>query len=150
MTARRPLLAAATLTCLLAAGCGSATEDQASKFSGEPKAVATTIDDLQDAGSRRDADDICKLMSAQLIARIRAASKQSCNDAVKESLKDVDAFKLEVEKNGITISGTTATAKVRTESGTKDDREDTLQLVKEDQREGGKTVQKWKLSALAG
>ncbi|WP_354699442.1 hypothetical protein DSM112329_05159 [Paraconexibacter sp. AEG42_29] len=150
MEFRRPSAVAASLLAVLAVGCGSSTSESADSFKGEPKAVATAIDDLQDASSRRDADEICsELLSAALVEKIRASSKQSCDDAVKDSLRDVDAFKLEVVDNGIVVSGTTATAKVRSEAG-KDEQVDTLQLVKEAQRRGGKTEQRWKVSALAG
>lgn len=151
MVLRRASAVALSLLAVGAAGCGSTTKDSAGNFTGEPKAVASAIDDLQSAGSKRDADKICgELLSAALVEKIKAASKQTCEKALKESLKDVDAFKLEVVKNGITVTGTTATAKVKTESGTDGDRRDTIQLVKEPQRRGGKTEQVWKLSALAG
>jgi hypothetical protein len=148
MVLRRVSVVSLSLLAVAAGGCGSATKDSAGNFKGEPKAVATAVDDLQEAGSKRDADKICgELLSTALVEKIKATSKQTCEKALKESLKDVDAFKLEVVKNGITITGTTATAKVKSESGT-GDRTDTLQLVKEPQRRGGKTEQVWKLSAL--
>lgn len=154
MPPRRVSVVLVSCLALLGTGCGAASQaDSAKNFTGEPKAVATTIDDLQKAGRKRDADKICgELLSNALATKIRETSKKTCVSAVKESLKDVDAFDLEVVKNGVTISGTTATAKVKSQkAGSGDDnRIDTLQLVKEDQRARGKTVQRWKVSALAG
>lgn len=151
MVLRRASAVALSLLAVGAAGCGSTTKDSAGNFKGEPKAVASAVDDLQSAGRDRNSGKMCgELFSAALVARIKAASKQTCEKALDESLKDVDGFKLEVVKNGITINGTTATAKVKTQSGTDDHRQDTIQLVKEPQRRGGRTEQVWKLSTLAG
>ncbi|MCW3015439.1 MAG: nuclear transport factor 2 family protein [Solirubrobacterales bacterium] len=138
-----------TLVALIAGGCGAASKDSAKNFSGEAKQVATTIEDLQAAASKRDATKICsQYLATALVDKIKAHGKSTCETTLKESLKDVDSFELEVVKKGVTVTGTTATAKVKSASG-KDDRVDTLQLVKEPQRTGGKTVEIWKISALA-
>lgn len=155
MSRSRRAVTVLPVLALVATGCGSSTADSAKNFKGEPKAVAQAIDDLRTAGEKRDASKICgELLATKLVDAITAASKttgkSTCTAAVKESLKDVDSFKLDVVKNGITITGTTATAKVRTESGKDDNHLDTLQLVKETQRRGGKNVQVWKIAALAG
>lgn len=150
MHLRRLSVVSASLLAVAAVGCGSTTKDSADSFTGEAKQVATTIDDLQQAGKKRDADKICgEILSTAMSASIAKQSKKSCNAAMKQTLKDVDSSSLKVVKNGIAINGTTATAKVKSKSGTAD-RIDTIQLVKEGQRAGGKTVQKWKVSALAG
>jgi hypothetical protein len=155
MSLRRLPVLVLPVLALVAGGCGASNKDSAKDFKGEPKQVATAIEDLQTAGSKRDASKICgELLSTSLVAKIEQAAKSTgkstCTAAVKESLKDVDAFELQVVKNGIAITGTTATAKVKSSSGTNDDKIDTLQLVKEKQRQGGKDTLRWKISALAG
>jgi hypothetical protein len=150
MVSRRLPAVCLTLAALLAGGCGGASEDSARDFSGEQKQVATTIEDLQEAGRKRDAEEICsRFLSTALVENIKANGKRTCESTLDESLKDVDAFELEVVKKGVTVAGDTATARVKSASGT-DDRVDTLQLVKEPRRTGGKTVQVWKLNSLAG
>lgn len=155
MSRRRCAVAVLPVLMLVAGGCGSTSGNSAKDFKGEPKAVAQTIDDLRDAGQKKDASKICgELLASALVTKIEAAAKNTgrstCTAQVKEALKDVDSFKLDVVKNGITITGTTATAKVKTESGKDDNHLDTLQLVKETQRRGGRNTQVWKIAALAG
>ncbi|MCW2997735.1 MAG: nuclear transport factor 2 family protein [Solirubrobacterales bacterium] len=150
MVSRRLPAVCLTLVALLAGGCGAASKDSAKNFTGEAQQVATTIDDLQAAGRKRDGQEICsRYLATALVERIRANGRRTCESTLDESLKDVDSFDLEVVKRGVTVSGRTATAKVKSASG-KHDRVDTLQLVKEPRRTGGKTVQVWKISALAG
>ncbi len=150
MVRRSAPAALLTLVALSATACGQATNNSADDFSGEAKAVATTIDDLADAGRNRDGEEICSRYLAQgLVAKISTSQNKTCKTAIEESLKDVDSFDLEVVKKGITVNGTTATAKVKSDSGTSK-RTDTLQLVKEPRTSGGKTTQVWKLNALAG
>ena len=62
---------AACASALLAAGCAGAPKDSAGDFRGERKQVATTVEDLQDAGRKRDESKICDdLLSAGLVAQI--------------------------------------------------------------------------------
>lgn len=155
MVLRRLPVLVLPVIALAAGGCGAASKDSAKDFTGEPKKVATAIEDLQSAGSKRDASKICgQLLSLSLVTKIeqaaREAGRSSCTAAVKESLKDVDAFELQVVKGGIAITGTTATARVKSSSGTSDNKIDTLQLVKETQRQGGRNTLRWKISSLAG
>lgn len=139
-----------TLLALLVSACGAASSDSAKNFGGEAKAVATTIDDLAHAGSKRDGDQICsRYLASALVAKIKQSANTTCKSAIDQSLKDVDSFDLKVVKNGIKVNGNTATATVTSDSGTAK-RTDILQLVKEPSTSGGKTTQVWKLSALAG
>ena len=150
MVSRRLPVLALALVAMLFSACGSGSQDSAGDFSGEAKQVASTIDDLQDAGRKRDAEQICsRLLATALVEKIKANGKRTCESTLDESLKDVDAFDLEIVKNGVSVNGNTATAKVRSASGSKD-RTDVLGLVREPERRGGKTTQVWKLSALAG
>jgi len=139
-TVVRPLLAALAAAVLLT-GCTQASEDSSKDFKGPQKLVANVVEDLQDAGADKDADQVCTLLTEALIAKIRATAggKATCADAVDDALQDADAFDLDVKK--ITISGTTASAIVESKDNDKDVR-DTLTFAKEAGR--------WKVSALAG
>lgn len=130
------LLSGATATAV--AGCGATASADPADYTGEAKAVAAAVDDLQKAISSRDQEELCgRLLAPALVDAIRATSKQSCEDGLKDGLKDVDDAKIDVPKNAIKVSGTTATVTVETG---KDDRRDRLTMTKV----GGR----WKLSAL--
>ena len=121
-------------------GCGAASKDSASSFSGEQKKVAQAVEDLQSAGKSRDAGKICKkLLARSVVARLEAAkgAKHDCSNALGDSLDDADAFDLTVKS--VKVDGTNATAVVESEAG-KHDRTDTLSLV----NEGGR----WKLASI--
>ncbi len=151
MVLRRLPVVCLPLLAVLASGCGAASgTDSAKKFSGAEKDVASTIEDLQDAARKGDAEEICnRYLATTLVNAVKTNGKRTCASTLDESLKDVDAFDLEVVDKGITISGKTATAKVKSDAGT-GSRIDTLTLVQEPRTSGGKTTQVWKLSALAG
>jgi hypothetical protein len=123
-------MTAATLAAAaVLSGCAAATKDSAKDFTGERKAVAQTVEDLQSASRKHDGAKICsQLLAPALAAKIKAASKDACDTAVKDSLADADSFELQVQK--VTISGANATAVVKSEGGDKD-RVDTLALVKD-------------------
>src|SRR3954454_6111355 len=125
-----PIRLAALLAALpLALGaCGQSQKDSAKDFTGDQKAVAQTVEDLQTASRKRDEGKICKeLLAPALVTKIKTASKDTCEGALKDALQDADAFELQVKK--VAIDGTTATATVTSDTG-KDDRTDTLTLTK--------------------
>jgi outer membrane PBP1 activator LpoA protein len=121
-----PVLVAATLTL---SACGQSAKDSSGDFKGDQKAVAQTVEDLQSATSKNDRDKICdEILAADLVAKIKSASKQSCPDALKDALRDSDTNELQVKK--VAIDGTTATATVESDAGGDKDRTDTLTLTK--------------------
>lgn len=121
-------------------GCTASTEDSATEFKGTQAEVAKVIEDLQDAGQRRDENKICEqLIAAELRDRIKAAGAVDCQSAMEDVLGDADTFELEVKK--VTVEGTTATVDVLSDGRTKD-RTDTLRLVKQ---RGA-----WRIAALGG
>ena len=127
---------------LTGAGCGtgSSSSSSAKQFTGEQRAVAQTIEDLQSAGSKGKPSQICDhLLSKSLVDQITKASHKSCTDAVDRDLKDADAFDLTVLANGVAVTGTTATAQVRSKNGNVKD-VSTLKLVKE--------AGSWRISAI--
>jgi hypothetical protein len=135
-----PIRLAALLVALpLTLGaCGQAQKDSAKDFTGEQKAVAQTVEDLQKASRKGDEGKICDdLLAPALVAKVKTASKDTCENALNDALRDVDAFELQVKK--VAVNGSTATATVTSDTGPKD-RTDTLQLVKD---RGA-----WKISTL--
>jgi hypothetical protein len=139
----RPL--ALLAACALALGaCGQSSKDSAKDFTGEQKAVAQTIEDLQIQGSKRTSDSarkICSdLLAPALAARIKQASSRPCDAVVKDALGDADAFELQVEK--VTINGDRATAVVSSQAHGEKDRTDTLTLEK--------VAGAWKIASLGG
>lgn len=115
---RAILVTGAVLVSLIGAGCASQSQDSAGDFSGEERAVAQTIEDLQEAGGDQDAEKICNdIVTSQLAEQLSGGKgKTGCADRLDTSLEDVDQAELSVED--VTVSGTTATARV--EQGTGD------------------------------
>jgi hypothetical protein len=108
-----PILALALAT-LAVAGCGqSGSESSAEKFKGEQKAVAEVVEDLQEAGEKKDAERICStILSPTLVAQVKAGGA-SCAAEMKRSLNDADQFELDVQS--VTVEGTKAEARVKGE-----------------------------------
>ena len=123
---------------LALSACGQTSKDSTKDFQGDQKAVAQTVEDLQKAASKSDEGKICgDLLAPALVAKIKAASKTTCETALNDALKDSDSFELQVKK--VTLAGSTATAVVES-SGGKKTRTDTLQLQK--------VGAAWKISSL--
>ena len=91
-----PSLAALALA---AGGCtssGSGGEDTAGDFKGAQRDVASTVEDLQSAGSKGDEDEVCtRLLATSLVDRLKA--RGGCRKVVDAALKDVDTSDLKVE-----------------------------------------------------
>jgi hypothetical protein len=122
---------------LALAGCGQ-PETSTNDFKGDEKAVATVIEDLQTNAQSRKPGQIC---SDDLSRDLAAKLKTDDNDCTAEMEKitgDADDFQLDV--TDVTITGNTATAKVKTRKGGDKDATVTFSLVKE----GGD----WRLSDL--
>jgi hypothetical protein len=107
----KPLLA--ILGVLFLAGCGAAQESSSvEKFkSGDEREVAQKIEDLQQAGSRRDPEQICTEILAKSLVRELEAAGASCTDEMKKAIEDADDYELDVRE--VTVTGSTATATVR-------------------------------------
>ena len=122
--------AAAILLVLPAlAGCtraSTATEN----FEGEEKRVAQVVVDLSDDASRGRQAEACDQRFSTAL-RDKVAGDSTCSKELEKAFADADVAVLEVED--VTITGTTATARVSSE-----DRDRTVtrtfKLVKEDQR----------------
>jgi outer membrane lipoprotein-sorting protein len=123
------LLALLVALPLVLSACGQTSKDSAKDFKGDQEAVAQTVEDLQSASKKHDGKKICSsLLAPALVTQIKTASKAACDKAVKDRLDDADSYELQVQK--VTITGTTASAVVKSEAGDKS-RTDTLALVKD-------------------
>jgi hypothetical protein len=106
----REVLAVPLMLAALVSGCG-ASPSSAGDFEGEEKRVAEVVEKLQSAGETGDAAEICNdLLAQQLRDQIQEAGA-SCEQELDKAIDDADDYELEVED--VTISGNSATAKVR-------------------------------------
>lgn len=124
-----PVLAAVALTL---SACGQTSKDSSGDFQGQEKAVAQTVEDLQSAASKGDEGKICdEILAADLADKIKArasGTQKTCGDVLKDSLRDADAFELQVKK--VAITGTTATATVESDKAGDDKTTSALTLTK--------------------
>jgi hypothetical protein len=132
----RPLVVLCALALVLSA-CGAAPRDSAKDFSGAKRDVAATVENVEDAARKNQADDLCtKLLSDSLLAALKKKG-MNCLTAVKEAFKDADSLDLTVDD--VSISGATATAEVTSQVGS-NKKTDTLEFEKV-----GAT---WKISSM--
>jgi copper chaperone CopZ len=132
----RPLtvLLAALALAALAAGCApqqSSSSDSVSKFNGDQRAVARSVEDLESAASDSDEAKLCTQVLARALTDRLAAAGGGCTNAVNAAIKDTDSLDMTVES--VRVNGDRATARVKFETG-KNDRRGTVALV----REGGR------------
>jgi hypothetical protein len=110
----RAVLAVPLVLAALASGCG-ASGSSAGDFEGEEKRVADVVEQLQSAGETGDAAEICnEVLAKQLRDQIQEAGA-NCEQELEKAIKDADDFELEVED--VTITGNSATAKVKGRDG---------------------------------
>ena len=120
----RSLIAAALAATVALAGCAGAPSSgssSTSKFKGDQKLVANTVEDLETASrpGRSDTGKICRdIVTPALAKQLATAGRTTCEKAVDGAIKDADGYQLTVQK--VVINGTTATAQVKTETGKKD------------------------------
>jgi hypothetical protein len=106
----RAFLAVPLVLAALAAGCGASTSS-AGDFEGEERRVADVVEKLQSAGETGDAAEICDEVLARQLRDEMEAAGANCEQELDKAIEDADDFELEVED--VTISGDSATAKVR-------------------------------------
>jgi dihydroxyacetone kinase len=123
---------------LLLAGCGASTESSsAEKFKGEERAVAQKVEELQRAGERREPETICTDILAKSLVQQLEAAGADCTEEMRKAIEDADDYALDV--TDVTISGSTATAKVRRGD---DGPTETMEFT----QEGGQ----WRATSLSG
>src|SRR4051812_30617398 len=99
MAATTRVVALLCVSALTLSACGQTGKDSSADFKGEQQRVAQAIDDLQNASRKRDESKICTdLLAPALVNKIKAASNGTCEDALKDSLRDVDSPDLTVKK----------------------------------------------------
>jgi hypothetical protein len=135
---RRALPVIALLVCLPLAGCtqaGTKNSDSTKDFTGDQKAVASTVEDLQTAAKDRKGTTICgDLITAELRDKISASD---CPKVMKDAVRDTDEVDLKVKT--VKVTGDTAVASVQEKTGG-DDRMRTIELQK--------VAGRWRISAL--
>jgi Putative lumazine-binding len=131
----RPLvLICAPLSALALAACGTTTST--ASFKGAEHEVAQTIANLQSDVTGTEAKKVCANdLAAAVVSKL--GGRGSCEKTVKDQLSEIDNTEMTVEK--VTVSGTTATASVKSNYGGKK-RVVTVSLAKE----GGK----WKIASI--
>jgi len=139
----RSLIAAALAATVALAGCAGAPSSgssSTSKFTGDQKLVANTIEDLETASrpGRSDTGKICRdIVTPALAKQLASGGRTTCAKAVDSAIKDADAYQLTVQK--VVINGTAAVAQVKTETG-KQDRIQSIGLQKAPPAQG------WRIS----
>jgi hypothetical protein len=127
-----PLLLAAAI-----AGCGQAPTS-ANDFKGAEKDVAATIELLQtNAQSRKPAKICSDVLARALVEKLKSAGTD-CVQEMDKVTSDADDYELKV--TDVTITGATATARVKARKGGSDNALTTFTLAKEDG--------KWRLTDL--
>jgi hypothetical protein len=110
----RPVLVLCVLALVLSA-CGAAPRDSAKDFSGAERDVASTVENVETAARKDNADDLCtKLLTESLLAALKKQGT-NCVTAVKQAFKDADSTDLTVDD--VSVSAATATAKVTSGTG---------------------------------
>ena len=135
---RRHLATALAGAALVLAACGG-TSSSATKFDGDERAVADVVEEIQEAAAKDDSARICRDLIVEALRKQIESGGQNCTKELELAIDDVDDYELEVVD--VTVSGTTATAKVESADGT-EDRTDTLEFTKEQGR--------WKATSLGG
>jgi hypothetical protein len=122
----RPLV----LLCFLAfwlSACGAEPRDSAKEFTGDERAVAAAVEDLESAARDDDSEAVCtKLLHESLLTRLEQRGT-SCKSAIDDAFDDADSVDLSVED--VTITGSRATARVTSGTGS-NTKTDTLELEK--------------------
>jgi hypothetical protein len=128
----------AILPLLLLAGCGASTQPSSVEdFRGEERAVAQKVEDLQEAGERREPETICADILARSLVQQLEAAGADCTQEMEKAIEDADDYALDVTE--VDISGTTATATVRRGE---DGPSETMEFT----QEGGD----WRATSLSG
>lgn len=125
--APRRIVIAALIGAGALAGCGTVATKSATTFTGEAASVQDAINSFQSAAQNRDNSKLCKQILAPALASKLKNSGGGCTHVVGDQLNVVDNYDLTIES--ITVNGTSAQARVKSQSNGKD-HFDTLLLTK--------------------
>jgi PBP1b-binding outer membrane lipoprotein LpoB len=116
----RSALPLAAIVAVAVAGCTTqtTTKDSSSKFRGEQRLVANTVEDFESAASKGDQDQICRELLAKPLIAEYARRGGTCEKVVDDALRDSDTYGLTVES--VRIADARATARVKADRGKKD------------------------------
>ena len=126
------------LVALTLSACGAAApRDSAEEFSGEKRAVAAAVEDMEEAARKNDSDRLCtKLLSEELLAAVKEEGI-NCVTAIRDAFKDASSKDLTVED--VSIRGDAATVEVTSGEGSNE---------KTDKLELEKAGANWRISSL--
>jgi hypothetical protein len=104
---------ALALLLVAVAGCGAQSQSSSADNFSDPdqKAVAEKVEDLETAGRRGQADDICKNILAKTLVSQLDAAGTDCATEMQKAIDDATQFDLSVEK--VAVEGNEATATVK-------------------------------------
>ena len=122
----RPALLLCVVALVLAA-CGAEPRDSAKDFTGDERAVASAVEDLESAARDNDTKAVCTKLFAQRLLSTLEERGTDCAEAVEDAFRDADAMEITVDE--VTISGDTARAQVTSGTGSSK-KTDTLELEK--------------------
>jgi len=136
------VILSALVAVIVLAGCSSQSSSKAADdYSGDQKDVVKVVDDLINNAAKKDGKEICTTVFASALADKLANGSQGCADVVNDQLDDASNWDLDVVKDGVTVSGDTATVKTESDfSGKKTAR--TLTLSKQDND--------WRITGIEG
>jgi actin-like ATPase involved in cell morphogenesis len=137
-----PVSLAALVAAVALAGCASQSNSKAADdYSGAQKDVVTVVDDLVNNATKKDGKEICTTVFAKDLAAELQQGAKDCADAVNDQLDDASNWDLDVVKNGVTVSGDTATVKTTSDFDGKTTNR-TLTLAKQDND--------WRITGIEG
>ena len=131
----RPL--ALVLAAAALGACGQGTAADTDAFDGEDKAVAEAVYEFRDAVAKRDEARVCDshltgALRDEIIELAKKAERgTTCAEAVQDSIRAVDATDIEIAEGGVSVTGKTATVKIKTNLTSGEDPVDTLELAEE-------------------
>jgi len=105
------------LLALGIAGCGGAARDSTKDFAGEKQKVAAVVEELEKAARADDPGTVCTKLFTDARLAILKEQGTNCKTGVKDSFKDADSFDIAVDD--VTITGTSAQAKITAGTGSK-------------------------------
>jgi hypothetical protein len=135
---RASLQSCAVLLVVGVSAC--ATTVSTSGYKGEAKDVAQTIKDLQSDVTAGDEKKVCEKDLAGSVVKGLSSTTGGCQTAIKDQLKEIASFEVDVQSIQITSAGHAAAAKVKSKYSGKN-KISTISLVKE----GGK----WKVAKFS-